>query len=196
LKIVFVGRLAPLKGVDMLVDAIAPLAREGNATLCIIGDGPEMSALRSQTQREGISKCVEFTGWLKHEELPQRLVNFDLLGFPSVKEFGGAVVLEAMSLGLVPVVMDYGGPGELVSPTTGFAVPMGTRDKIVSRFRDVFRRLIADPSVIRPMGRRARARVLSSFTWSAKAAQVAEVYRWVLNRRDKPDFGMPFHDLS
>lgn len=196
LRIVFVGRLVPLKGVDMLIDAITPLAREGKVELSIIGDGPEMGALRAQVQREGISSRVEFTGWLKHDELPQRLVSFHVFGFPSVKEFGGAVVLETMSLGLVPVVVDYGGPGELVSPTTGFAVPIGTRDKIVSGFRAVFERLIADPSIIRPMGRRARARVLRSFTWSAKAAQVAEVYRWVLHQRDKPDFGMPFHDPS
>src|SRR5262249_19683438 len=124
LKIVFVGRLVPLKGVDMLIEAIAPLARAGKVELSILGDGPEMPTLRAQAQREGISSCVEFTGWLKHEELPRRLVNFHVLGFPSVKEFGGAVVLETMALGLVPVVADYGGPGELVSPTTGFAVPM------------------------------------------------------------------------
>jgi glycosyltransferase involved in cell wall biosynthesis len=196
LKIVFLGRLTPYKGADMLIDAIAPLAREGKVELSIVGDGPEMPALRAQAQREGISNRVEFTGWLKQEGLQQRLVNFHVFGFPSVREFGGAVVLETMALGLVPVVADYGGPGELVSPTTGFAVPMGTRDEIVSRFRGVFERLIADPAMIRPMGRRARERVLRSFTWSAKAAQVAEVYRWVLNRRDKPDFGMPFRDPS
>jgi glycosyltransferase involved in cell wall biosynthesis len=194
LKIVFVGRLVPLKGVDMLIDAIAPLARAGKVELSIIGDGPEMPALRAQVQRESISSCVEFAGWLQHDELPQRLVNFHVFGFPSVKEFGGAVVLEAMSLGLVPVVVNYGGPGEIVSQATGFAVPMGTRDKIVSRFRVVLEQLVADPSIIRPMGLRAQARVLRSFTWSAKASQVAEVYRWVLHRRDKPDFGMPFQD--
>ena len=196
LKIAFVGRLTPYKGADMLIDAIAPLAREGKVELSIIGDGPEMLALRAQAQREGISSHVEFTGWLKQEELQERLANFHVFGFPSVREFGGAVVIETMALGLVPVVADYGGPSELVSPTTGFAVPMGTREEIVSRFRGVFERLIADPSIIRPMGRRARARVLRSFTWSAKSEQVAEVYRWVLNQRDKPDFGMPLRDPS
>ena len=132
-------------GLDQdMVDAIAPLAREGKVELGIVGDGPEMPALVAQVEREGISGSVEFTGWLKHDELPRRLVNYHVFGFPSVKEFGGAVVLESMSLGLVPVVVDYGGPGELVSPTTGFAVPIGTRNEIVSRFRDVFERLIAN----------------------------------------------------
>lgn len=196
LKVVFVGRLVPLKGVDMLIDAIAPLAREGRLELSIVGDGPEMPALRALVEREGISRRVEFTGWLKQEELPRHLVNHHVFGFPSVKEFGGAVVLEAMALGLVPVVADYGGPGELVSSTTGFAVPMGTRADLVSRFRKVFEHLILNPDVIRPIGQRARERALRSFTWSTKAAQVSEVYRWVLKQREKPNFGMPFRDAS
>jgi glycosyltransferase involved in cell wall biosynthesis len=196
LRIAFVGRLVPYKGPDMLLDAIAPLARDGKVQLCIIGDGPEMPALRAQVEREGISDRVEFAGWLQYEEIPRRLANAHVFGFPSVREFGGAVVLETMSLGLVPVVVDYGGPGEHVSATTGFAVPLGTRDEIVSRFRNVFERLIADPSIIAPMGRRARERAIRSFTWSAKAEQVAEVYRWVLNRRDKPDFDTQFRDRA
>lgn len=194
LKVVFVGRLTPYKGADMLIEAIAPLARAGKATLTIIGDGPEMADLRRQVEQEGVAQQVKFTGWLKHEDLQHRLVECDVFGFPSVREFGGAVVLETMALGLVPVVVDYGGPGELIGPTTGFAVPLGTRSEIVARFRKVLEQLIADPSVLRPMGRRGRARVLQSFTWSAKASQIAQIYEWVLGRRDKPDFSALFKD--
>jgi glycosyltransferase involved in cell wall biosynthesis len=92
-----------------------------------------------------------------------------------------------MMLGLVPVVVDYGGPGELVTPDTGFAVPIGTRAEIIARFRAVLEGLAADPSRIRPMGERARRRVLEGFTWEAKARQVLEVYRWAMGElSDKP----------
>jgi hypothetical protein len=46
------------------------------------------------------------------------------------------------------------------------------------------------------MSKAARQRVLDSFTWSAKAAQVVEVYKWVLGERGKPNFGMPLPDGS
>jgi len=194
LRVAFVGRLVPYKGADMLLEAAAPLVREGRVVVDLIGDGPEMERLRSIAARERIENGVVFAGWVDHRRLQERLASSHVFGFPSVREFGGAVVLEAMALGLVPVVIAYGGPGELVSPATGFAVPMGAREAIVRSFREVLARLSSDPSELGPMSRAARARVLASFTWDAKAGQVLEVYRWVLGQRAKPDFGTPLPD--
>lgn len=194
LRIAFVGRLVPYKAADILIEAAAPLAREGKALLEIVGDGPEGPALRRLAEREGIAGTVSFPGWVEHREINERLAACHIFAFPSIREFGGAVVLEAMAVGLVPIVVDFGGPGEVVSPATGFALRLGRRAEIVLEMRRVLERLAADPSLIRPIGERARRRVLRSFTWDAKAAQVLEVYRWVLRQRDKPDFGMPLPD--
>lgn len=196
LRVAFVGRLVPYKGADILIEAAAPLARAGKVRLELMGDGPEMSTLRALAEHEGVSSLADFAGWIDHRRLKDRLGRCHVLGFPSVREFGGAVVLEAMALGIVPIVMDYGGPGELVSPATGFALPMASRGEIVRALRAALERLAADPSLIRPMGARARRRALGLFAWPAKAAQVLEVYRWVLGRRGRPDFGMPLADPS
>ena len=92
----------------------------------------------------------------------------------------------------MPGVIDYGGPAELVTPQTGYKLPMGNRDEIVSGLRQILSRLADDPSRLREMGRAARQRVLDLYTWQAKAHQTVEVYRWVLGQRqDKPDFGIP-----
>jgi len=188
IKLAFLGRLVPYKGADMLLEAAAPLIRAGKATVDIIGDGPEWGTLEEMIEKEGLGAGVTMAGWIKHDELQQRLVRSDILAFPSIREFGGGVVLEAMILGLVPVVVDYGGPAELVTPETGFAIPIGRRAQIVSGLREVLERLAADPGMIRPMGARAKARVLEGFTWDAKAQQVLEVYRWVLGQsRAKPE---------
>jgi len=191
LRIAFVGRLVPYKGCDMLIEAALPLMRSGRVHIEVIGDGPEMPKLRAIVEREKVESAITFAGWIDHKELHGRLGKAQVFGFPSVREFGGAVVLEAMALGVVPIVLDYGGPGELVSPTTGFAVPIGSREEIVARFRAVIGGLAEDPSVLGPMRAAARRRVLEYFTWDMKARQVYEVYRWVLGWREKPDFGMP-----
>jgi glycosyltransferase involved in cell wall biosynthesis len=196
IRLAFAGRLVPYKGADILVEAAADLVRAGRATLDIIGDGPEMPRLQELVARLGIGAGVSLPGWIHHTVLQERLVASDVFAFPSVREFGGSVVLEAMALGLVPVVVDYGGPGELVSSRTGFTVPIGRRPDIVAALRRVLERMVEDPSDLRAMGERARRRVLGQFTWSAKADQVLDVYRWVLGERDKPDFGMPLPDVE
>lgn len=194
LRVAFVGRLVPYKGADMLLQAAAPLVRSGDVQVDIIGDGPEMPALRAIVEQQHLEQGVRLDGWVQHQHLQTRLAESDVFGFPSVREFGGAVVLEAMAAGLVPVVADYGGPGELVTDATGYRVQMGTREQIVARFREVLAQIVRHPHTIRAMGQRARDRVLRHFTWDAKARQVLEVYRWVLRRRGKPDFGMPLPD--
>ena len=194
LRIAFIGRLVPYKGADMLLEAAAPLVREGTVRIDLVGDGPELGALKGIAAREQMESGVEFAGWVAQEKLAERLARAHVFAFPSVREFGGAVVLEAMALGLVPIVLDYGGPGELVTPRTGFALAMGTREQIIGRFREALTRLSEDPSGLPAMAAAGRVHVERKFTWDAKALQVAEVYRWVLKERARPDFGVPFGD--
>ncbi len=193
-RIAFVGRLVPYKGADMLIEAAAPLIREGKVVVDIIGDGPEMPRLEALREREQLGDGVLLEGWVPHEKLQDRLLQSQFFGFPSVREFGGAVVLEAMATGLVPVVVGYAGPNELVSDATGVRVPIGPRQSVISGMRAELSRLLDEPELVAEMSRKGRERVMSKFTWAAKASQVVEVYRWVLGERDRPNFGMPFPD--
>ncbi len=194
LHLAFVGRLVPYKGADMLIEAAAPLVRAKKVVVDIIGDGVQMADLKKMVAQEGVATGVKLDGWVDHVNMQERLLQSDVLAFPSIREFGGGVVLEAMALGLLPVVADYGGPAELVTQGTGIRVAMGTRDQLVLGFRTAISALAEDTSGIRAMGQRARQRVLKYFTWEAKARQMLEIYRWVSGQRDKPDFGMPFPD--
>lgn len=189
LRAAFVGRLVPYKGLDMGIEAAAPLLRDGRLRLDVVGDGPMMDDLRSLAAREGVAASVTFHGRLPHRAVQDVLATANLLLFPSIREFGGGVVLEAMALGVVPLVVDYAGPGELVTEATGYKVPLGTRAGITTALRARIEAIAADPSDLPAIGQRAQERALSLFTWPAKARQVAWVYDWVLGRRhDRPDF--------
>ncbi len=183
MKCVFVGRLVPYKGADMLIEAAAPLIRAGEVTVDVIGDGPMMADLRALAARLGVEPGVALSGWVKHEQVGERLARADVFAFPSIREFGGAVVLEAMMVGLVPVVVDYGGPGELVSTDTGVLLPLGPREQIVGAMRAALEALAHDPERVEAMSLAARQRVRSLFTWDAKAASVVEIYRQVMESR-------------
>ena len=192
LRACFIGRFVPYKGPDMLLEAAAPLLRQGRVTLDLVGDGPLMPALLARVREEGLGDAVRFHGWLPHEAVQDVAASTSLLAFPSIREFGGGVVLEAMALGLVPLVVDYAGPGELVSDEIGFKVALGSRAEIVAAFRSRLAAIAADPGVLEPMARRGREHVADHFTWARKAEQVGRVYDWVLERRStRPDlFGV------
>ena len=176
LRAAFVGRLVPYKGPDMLLEAAVPHLRSGGLALDIIGDGPLMPALRDFVTREAVVSAVTFHGWVPHERVQDVLCESQLLAFPSVREFGGGVVLEAMALGVVPLVVDYAGPGELVDESTGYKVPIGSRANIIEGFRRVLGHLMVNPGLLEELSEQCRARVRSRFTWDAKAQEVLKIY--------------------
>ena len=134
--------------------------------------------------------AVTFHGWQNHEAVQDIAAKCGLLAFPSIREFGGGVVLEAMALGLPALVVDYGGPGELVTEKTGFKVPIGSRSEIVNEFRTELEKIAMAPEALVELGENARAYTQKWFTWSVKAEQVAKVYEWVLDgcTSDRPSF--------
>jgi len=180
----------------MLVEAAAPLLLAGRLSLEIIGFGPELEPLEQLVARLGLVGRVTFGGKISHHDVAARFGAADLLTFPSVHEFGGAVVLEAMAMGAVPIVVDYGGPAELVTPACGYLLPMGDRAAVVASLRATLEEILRSPESLAPLSAQARHRARTLFAWSAKARQTLEVYRWVLGRRaEKPSSAMPFPDM-
>lgn len=189
LRACFVGRLVPYKGLEMLVEAAAPLAREGRLVLDIVGDGPLRPRLEALVAREGLGGSVRLHGFLPHASVRDVLAQSEVFAFPSIREFGGGAVLEAMALGLVPIVVDYGGPGELVTHETGIKLPLADRATLIRTLREALSKAQADRLDVVARGARARARVLALLTWRRKAEQIVEVYRWALGERpDRPVF--------
>lgn len=189
LRACFVGRLVPYKGPDILLEAAAPLVRKGLLRLDIIGDGPLMPSLRQFVEQEKLGDGITLHGWVPHADLQHLMGQSQVLAFPSIREFGGGVVLEAMALGIVPLIVDYAGPGELVTPDTGIKVPVGPRAAIVADFHAQLARLSRDRACLASMGQGAKEKVRRQFTWEAKAQQILEVYDWVMGRTgSKPVF--------
>ncbi len=181
LRACFLGRLVPYKGPDMLIEAAEEHLRAGRLSIDVIGDGPMMPALRAMVEAKGLIGAVRLLGFVDYREVQQVLSRANLLTFPSIREFGGGVVLEAMAVGVVPVICDYAGPGELVTDDCGIKVPVGSRTEVIEGFRKALDDVIAAPEALPPLSRAAVARVAAHLTWDRKARQIGAVYDWVLN---------------
>ncbi|MFY8349606.1 glycosyltransferase family 4 protein [Pseudoalteromonas sp. SSM20] len=192
LKLVFVGRLVPYKCVDVVLHACKKLVLEGKVCIDILGDGPERETLEKLSYSLGLSDGVTFHGNVKHQSVQTILKSNDVLIFPSIREFGGGVVLEAMALGVVPMVVNYGGPAELVNCKTGVRIDLAPKNELALAFESALESLLAEPEKIEVMGRESITYVNKCFTWDAKAKMMQCVYEWVLNKQlAKPDFGCP-----
>ena len=110
-ELVFVGRLVSDKGVNVLIDAVGLLAQQGRRVgLTVIGDGPELPALRRQVDALGITSQVHFAGRRTGADLVAALNEHRVLVVPSVwQEPFGVVALEAMACGCAPLVSRSGG---------------------------------------------------------------------------------------
>jgi glycosyltransferase involved in cell wall biosynthesis len=99
-ELLFVGRLVPGKGTDILVRAIPSILEKcQNLTVTIVGDGPELENLRTLSQQLNIMNRVSFTGSVSHETLPAYYRRATMLVAPSLAEGFGLVPVEALGCG-------------------------------------------------------------------------------------------------
>ncbi|MEO1252172.1 MAG: glycosyltransferase family 4 protein [Pseudomonadota bacterium] len=176
-EIVFVGRLLWLKGVDMLIDAFAKTPSP--LKLVIIGDGPERAALEERAKAAAPGR-VRFTGFLPHAEIQKTLARATALAFPSLRDCGGAVILEAFASGTPAIAVDWGGPQDYVTAETGVLIEPRGRDYVVSELSEAMTRFAENPAEVERMGAAGRRRVETHFSWFAKADDYIRLYESVI----------------
>ena len=115
--VLFVGRLVPEKGCDLLLDAFARSTAATGSRLTIVGNGPELPALRRQAEALGLSARVEFRGELIGTELAAEMLAHRVMAVPTLcEEAFGIVALEGLACGCRMVVAESGGLLEAVGP--------------------------------------------------------------------------------
>jgi glycosyltransferase involved in cell wall biosynthesis len=191
LELIFVGGLIPCKACDLALRAAAPLLRSDLARFTIVGEGPERKRLEQLASSLGIDNAVSFCGWVSHEEVLRRLRSADVMVFPSVRDFGAGVVFEALATGAVPVVADFGGPGDIVHPGIGFKVPLKNESDFVRQMEKILTELASNRDLLERLRRQGMEYAREFLTWEAKAKETTGVLQWVVRQGPKPDLPSP-----
>jgi glycosyltransferase involved in cell wall biosynthesis len=191
LELIFVGGLIPCKACDLALRAAAALLRSHLARFNVLGDGPERHRLEQLAKSLGIEKAVSFCGWVSHAEVIRRLRSADVLVFPSVRDFGAGVVFEALATGAVPVVADFGGPGDIVNPDVGYMVPLISESDMVSKMEKILADLAGNRDLLNRLRRQGISYARERLTWDAKAQSTTRVLNWAVRRGPKPDLPPP-----
>jgi len=167
-RLLFVGRLAAVKGIPVLFEALAAAraARPG-LTLTLIGDGPERRALEAEAAARGIADALTFAGYRSQAEVADALTRADLLVLPSFAEGVPVVLMEAMAARLPVVATRVAGVPELVEDgVSGHLVPAGSPEPLAAAILSA----LAAPAA---MGEAGRTRVVQEFDSAAEAARLA-----------------------
>lgn len=177
LIVLFVGRLEPRKGCTLAVKAFHSLARNCPAAkLVVIGEGLEEERMRRLARELKIPERVEFRGWLQRNDVLGWMQRSDIFLFPSLRDSGGFVLLEAM-LACKPVIcLDAGGPGEIVSPECGFKIAVSNPDETLSDLGHALELLAKNPALRNQLGHAGRRRVLEAYEWNRKGQQMLGLY--------------------
>jgi glycosyltransferase involved in cell wall biosynthesis len=191
LELIFLGALVPYKACDLALRAAAPLLRSDSAHFTVVGDGPERGRLERLVKSLGLEGAVSFCGMLPHAEAMQRLRSSDVMVYPSVREFGGAVVVEALAAGAVPLVADFGGPGDTVHPDVGYKVTLTSENDVVEQMEKALAKLASDRSLLERLRQQGMSYARERLTWDAKAQATTRVLHWAVKQGPKPDLPPP-----
>lgn len=176
-RFLYVGRLHFLKGIHLLLEAVAGL-RERDFELTLVGGGPEDRWLRGLAAELGVAERVSFMGPVPRDELPEWYRRHDAIISPSLYESGGLATLEAMNHGLPAIVLDVGGHQLSVTGDCGIRVdPHGPGGEVVARLRMALRTYLDQPELMVRHGQAARRRVAEHYLWSRKAEWMIQVYQ-------------------
>ncbi len=173
-QVLYVGRLVDWKMIEIAIEAVQRC--QSKVKLTIVGDGPMRGEL--ETLAQSLPKNnVTFIGAVPHAQVNQYYDAADIFVLPSVRECGGAVVLEAMARGLPVIATDWGGPADYLTNDTGFLVRPESREYMIEQFAHHMDNLANDPELRTRIGVAAIQRIKTHFLWDHKIQEILTIYR-------------------
>ncbi len=185
--ILYLGRLNPTKGLDILARGFSDIARRfPDAVLLMVGPDEEggRQVMESILTSEGVLDRTIFTGMLTGEDKLAALSGADIFVLPSYSEGFSIAVLEAMAARLPVVISEGCNFPEVAENDAGFVVE--AKDEPVA---EAISALLSDPDLRARMGENGRNLVTERYTWQATASKIADLYRSLVARKNQQTAG-------
>ena len=176
----FLGRLENYKGGELAIRAFAVATEDIDASLEIVGSGPQRDEMARCAARLGIAERVRFTGAVPQEEALQRIRGYDVVLVPSIstagwKEQFGRIPAQALEAGTPVIASDSGSLREVVGGCAELV-----REGDVDELADRLRRLLRDPERRAYLSRSGQRRAVEALSWQTVADGFDRMYRQVL----------------
>ena len=183
LSALWVGRLIPRKGIEVLLNT-ALLLKDENFTLTMVGDGPMREKTLDFIKTNGLEKTVRFVGHIDQQQILEYYRNADILLFLSYRDSAGLQIAEANSQGVPCISFDQFGAAMMINEDTGIKIPIrGTVEEMQEKIAEAIRELGRQPERLAAMGRHAvdSARV---YSWAIRREKILEDIKPLLLHED------------
>ena len=178
--VLYAGRLDGIKAMTIGLKAFKKFSADfSRSRLLIIGDGPEEKRLRKLAKELNVDLATHFYHWMDRKGLLNKMRKADVFLFPSLRDGGGQVVVEAMASGLPVICMELGGPAFHIQEGWGFKIKPGPIEQIIGEMTEALRRLYLSPRLKQRLGRKARQRSEFYF-WDKLGRRLLQIYDQVV----------------
>jgi glycosyltransferase involved in cell wall biosynthesis len=181
-RVLSAGSLIRVKGFGLAVKAFKIFTdKYPNSRLSIVGEGPEESRLRTLIHNFDLEDKIDLPGAVPRDELLAKLASSDVLLFPSLRDGGGTVVIEAMSAAKPVVCLDIGGPGLHINDECGIKLTPTSPEDTAHNLADALERLYLDEDLRVTLGQAARKRAENDYHWDKLGERLMDIYQPLLH---------------
>jgi glycosyltransferase involved in cell wall biosynthesis len=184
LRLLWVGRLLPRKGVLLAIEALSLVKPGTDWRLTILGDGEQAPLLHKAITRHHLESKIEWRGHVQWAEVTRSYDEADAFVFTSLRDTNGSQVLEALGRGVPVLTLDHQGAGALVPDAAGIKIPVSRPAQTAQALAAAIERCAEDRDLICRMSA-AALEAARAHTWERKVADVLAIYEDVLGNAQR-----------
>jgi len=181
-NLLYVGRIVRTKGLRDVIRALGA-TRDLDMRLDVVGDGNDRAACAQLARELGVDERVTFHGKLPRDAVDAFYERADIFVFPSYREPGGNVSLEAMAFSLPVIVCRRGGPGANVDDSCGIRLNADNPAQLAADCAAAIRTLVEDPDLRHRMGAAARKHAATTHLWPQRIDRMTALYGEIVAAR-------------
>jgi glycosyltransferase involved in cell wall biosynthesis len=180
-EVITAGSLIRVKGFGLTLKAFKEFCdKHPDSKLTIVGAGPERPRIEELIHSFNLEDKVILTGAMPRLELMKKMASSSVMLFTSLRDGGGTVVIEAMSVGTPVVCLDSGGPGLHVTEECGIKIEPSTPEATTTALADALESLYSDPKLRMALGQAAHEKAAKMYAWERLGERLMKIYNHVL----------------
>lgn len=175
-KLITTSRLIHTKNVATIIRAITFIPKGVNIELTIVGSGPDKEHLLKLITKYNLSDRIKMIGRVNREEILRLLSQSDIYLFASLKEACNLSLLEAMTVGLPVICLNWSGMSISTDDNCAIRLPVSNPEQMPKDMADAIIKLAKNPELRKQMGENGRKRIQTVFNWEVKGKFMEELF--------------------